>query len=137
MFSYSGVGSGGASDYDSGEEAEFALAVVHLGKHRGVVTSRHTAPPLLRRNLKVNPTKAAALVRWNVRMAQLGGELASGVRAVDLGASGTMRTLGFLNQYRTTDNHDMGVEYQIMRNQKLVNILPPSPSALSIPYHAC
>lgn len=134
MFPYSGVGPGGARDYDSGEEAEFALAVVHLGKHRGVVTSRHTAPPLLRRNLKVNPTKAAALVRWNVRMAQLGGALASGVRAVDLGASGT---LGFLNRYGTTDNHDMGVEYQIMRNQKLVNILLPSPSALSIPYHAC
>ena len=114
-----------------------ALPVIHLGKHRDVVTSRHTAPPLLRRNLKVSPTKAAALVRWNVCMAQLGGELASGVRAVDFGASGTMWTLGFLNRYGTADNHDMGVEYQIMRNQKLVNILLPSPSALSIPYHAC
>ena len=79
-------------------------------------------------NLKVNSIKAVALIRWNVRTAQSLEELVDReFRVVDLRTGDTMWTLGFPNLYWDHRHHDMSVEYNTMRHQKLVRSPSPFP----------
>ncbi|KAG0636726.1 hypothetical protein HOY80DRAFT_332344 [Tuber brumale] len=83
-------------------------------------------------NLKLNSTKAVALIRWNIRTTKSNEELVDReFRIVDLKTGGVLRTLSFPNLYWDHRHHDMSVEYNLMRHQKmdrLYNHLGPGES---------
>ncbi|PWW74736.1 hypothetical protein C7212DRAFT_365235 [Tuber magnatum] len=83
-------------------------------------------------NLKLNSTKAVALIRWNIRTTGSSEELVDReFRVVDLKTGEMLRTLSFPNLYWDHRHHDMSVEYNLMRHQKmsrLYNHLGPDES---------
>ncbi|CUS15630.1 unnamed protein product [Tuber aestivum] len=75
-------------------------------------------------NLKLNSTKAVVLIRWNIRTTKSNEELVDReFRVVDLKTGDMLRTLSFPNLYWDHRHHDMSVEYNLMRHQKMV-LLP-------------
>ncbi|RPA98517.1 hypothetical protein L873DRAFT_1740214 [Choiromyces venosus 120613-1] len=83
-------------------------------------------------NLKLNSTKAVVLIRWNVRTTKSNEELVDReFRVVDLKTGDMLQTLSFPNLYWDHRHHDMSVEYNLMRHQKmsrLYNHLGPDES---------
>jgi len=72
-------------------------------------------------NLRLNSTKAVALIRWNIRTTKSNEELVDReFRVVDLKTGDMLRTLSFPSLYWDYRHHDMSVEYNLMRHQKMV-----------------
>lgn len=71
-------------------------------------------------NLKLNSTKAVALIRWNVRTASSNEELVDRqFQILDLKTGDTIKVLQFPNLYWDHRHHDMSVEYNEMRHRKM------------------
>lgn len=71
-------------------------------------------------NLKLNSTKAVALIRWNIRTTTSNEELVDRqFQILDLKTGDTTQVLQFPNLYWDHRHHDMSIEYNEMRHKKM------------------